>query len=152
MRLLLLALALGSTTAASREPEARSLLGRPLFAPLIPAERLQRLEENLEKARQESRRRPDDADALIWLGRRTAYLGRFREAIAVFTLGMEKHPGDPRFLRHRGHRYISVRELDMAVADLARAGEALQGRPAALQRLVPPGAGPLLCAGTSSRR
>ena len=48
MRLLLLALALGSTTAASREPEARSLLGRPLFAPPIPAERLQRLEENLE--------------------------------------------------------------------------------------------------------
>ncbi|HEU5322314.1 MAG TPA: tetratricopeptide repeat protein, partial [Methylomirabilota bacterium] len=128
MRLLLLTL-LAVSPAQAPGPEARSLLGRPLFAPPIPDERRQRLEKNLAQAEQEARARPDDADALIWLGRRTAYLGRFREAIAVFTRGREKHPGDARFLRHRGHRYISVRELDKAVADLTRAGEMLRGRP-----------------------
>src|SRR5262245_50177770 len=127
MRPLLLALLVAAGQAP--EPEARSLLGRPLFAPAIPDERRQRLEKNLAQAEQEARARPDDADALIWLGRRTAYLGRFREAIAVFTRGLEKHPRDPRFLRHRGHRYVSVRELDKAVADLERAGDLLRWRP-----------------------
>jgi tetratricopeptide (TPR) repeat protein len=129
MRLFLLALLLGPFAETPREPEARSLLGRALFAPAVPEDRRLRLEKNLAQAEQEARARPDDADALIWLGRRTAYLGRFREAIAIFTRGIEKHPGDARFLRHRGHRYISVRELDKAVADLARVGEMLRGRP-----------------------
>jgi tetratricopeptide (TPR) repeat protein len=64
---------------------------------------------------------PDDADAIIWLARRLGYLGRYREAIAVLTRGIEKHPEDIRLYRHRGHRYITVRELDRAVADLSRA-------------------------------
>jgi tetratricopeptide (TPR) repeat protein len=110
-------------------PEARSLLGRPLFAPSIPEERRPRLEHNLEEARREAAARPHDADASIWLGRRTAYLGRFREAIAVYTRALERHPGDPRLLRHRGHRFITVRELDKAVEDLTRASELLRGRP-----------------------
>ena len=95
----------------------------------IPDERRQRLTQNLEQARAALRARPHDADAIVWLGRRTAYLGRFREAIAVYTRGLEKHPADPRLLRHRGHRYVTVRELDKAVADLTRAGDLLRGQP-----------------------
>jgi tetratricopeptide (TPR) repeat protein len=110
-------------------PEARSLLGRPLFAPPIAEERRPRLEHNLEEARREAAARPRDADASIWLGRRTAYLGRFREAIAVYTRALGRHPGDPRLLRHRGHRFITVRELDKAVEDLTRASKLLRGRP-----------------------
>jgi tetratricopeptide (TPR) repeat protein len=66
--------------------------------------------------------------ALIWVGRRTAYLGRYREAIEIYTRGIEQHPDEPRLYRHRGHRYITVRELDRAVADLRRAAELLAGR------------------------
>lgn len=109
-------------------PEARSLLGRPLFPPAIPDERRQRLEQNLEQARRDHRARPHDVETVIWLGRRTAYLGRFREAIDIYTRGIAEHPGDARLLRHRGHRYLSVRELDKAVADLTRAGEMVRGR------------------------
>ncbi len=71
---------------------------------------------------------PDDPDALIWLGRRTAYLGRYREAIAIFTQGVERWPGDARFLRHRGHRWITVREFGRAVADLERAARLVEDR------------------------
>src|SRR5262245_2433747 len=46
------------------------------------------------------------ADNLIWLGRRTAYIGHYKQAIKLFTEGVEKFPDDARFLRHRGHRYI----------------------------------------------
>jgi tetratricopeptide (TPR) repeat protein len=130
MQMLFLAVLLAAAAQApGAQPEARSLLGRPLFPVPIPDERRQRLTQNLEQARAALRARPHDADALIWVGRRTAYLGHFREAIAVFTRGLEKHPADARFLRHRGHRYITVRELDKAVADLTRASELLRGRP-----------------------
>jgi tetratricopeptide (TPR) repeat protein len=106
---------------AEGAPEATSLAGRPLFRPPIPEERRKRLEENLAAARSAFEKNPDDADAIIWLARRLGYLGRFREAIAVLTRGLEKHAQDIRMYRHRGHRYISVRELDKAVADLSRA-------------------------------
>ena len=48
----------------------------------------------------------DDPESLIWYGRRIAYLGYFKEAIKIFTLGIETYPKDARFYRHRGHRYM----------------------------------------------
>jgi tetratricopeptide (TPR) repeat protein len=70
---------------------------------------------------------PGDGDALIWLGRRTAYLGEYGAAIELFSRGVEEHPEDARFLRHRGHRYLTVRELALARADLLRAVELVEG-------------------------
>jgi dipeptidyl aminopeptidase/acylaminoacyl peptidase len=107
--------------AASPAPEATSLLGQPLHPPALPAERKLALEANLAKATAAFVKDPDSADAIIWLGRRTAYLGRYREAIDVYTRGIAKHPDDIRLYRHRGHRYITVRELDKAIADLEKA-------------------------------
>lgn len=74
-------------------------------------------------------RSPDDTDALIWLGRRTAYLGRYQEAIRIFSQGILKHPGDARFYRHRGHRYITVRDFDLAITDLKTAARLTAGKP-----------------------
>jgi tetratricopeptide (TPR) repeat protein len=63
----------------------------------------------------------NNAEALIWYGRRTAYLGYFQEAIKLFTLGIKNHPDDARFYRHRGHRYISTRQYDKAISDFKKA-------------------------------
>ena len=63
----------------------------------------------------------DDPDSLIWYGRRIAYLGYFKEAIKIFTLGIETYPKDARFYRHRGHRYISTRQYDKAINDFEKA-------------------------------
>lgn len=71
---------------------------------------------------------PDNADNLIWYGRRAAYLGKYDEAIALYTEGIEKFTEDPRFLRHRGHRYISTRQFDKAIADLQKASEMIAGQ------------------------
>jgi tetratricopeptide (TPR) repeat protein len=140
-----LALALGLvlvTVAAAQhpagEPEAVSLLGEPLHRPELAPETQARLEADLAAARveadlaatrAEADRAPADPDALIWVGRRLAYLGRYREAIDAFTRGMERHPDDARFYRHRGHRWITVRELDRAVEDLGRAARLVEGHP-----------------------
>lgn len=110
-------------------PEVRSLLGQPLAAPAIAAQDRAQMEARLAEARAAWTKNPDDADALIWLGRRLAYLGRYREAIATFTDGIARHPGDARMRRHRGHRYLTVREIDRAVADLEQAAGLMTDRP-----------------------
>lgn len=110
------------------KPEATSLLGKPLYPAPITPEARRILEENLAKAEVVYGRNPDDADATIWIGRRVAYLGRYREAIDHFSDGVEKHPDDPRMYRHRGHRYITVREFPTAIADLAAAARLIEGK------------------------
>lgn len=123
----LLAVALAAQE-STRQSEATSLLGQPLFAPEMAPQRRSQLEEKLALARSEFEKNPDDAEAIIWLGRRTAYLGRYREAISLFTDGLRKHPTDARLYRHRGHRYLTVRELDPALADLEKAARLVAGQ------------------------
>jgi tetratricopeptide (TPR) repeat protein len=127
-RLLLLTLALLGLQDA-RKPEATSLLGKPLFSVDPPADSRARLENDLAAAQKTLQDDPGSADAAIWVGRRTAYLGRYRDAIAVFSAAIERHPSDARLYRHRGHRYISVREFDNAIRDLSRAASLVAGRP-----------------------
>src|SRR3990170_2034988 len=98
---LIVALAVALSQGAGK-PEATSLLGRPLVPTPPSAEARKTLEDNLGRAKAVHVRNPDDADATIWLGRRTAYLARYRDAIEIFTNGIEKHPTDPRMYRHRG--------------------------------------------------
>ncbi len=64
---------------------------------------------------------PQNADGIIWYGRRTAYLGQYQKAITIFTEGIQKHPEDARMYRHRGHRYITTRQYDKAIADFEKA-------------------------------
>jgi tetratricopeptide (TPR) repeat protein len=88
-----------------------------------------RMEAQLADARAVWEKDRDDADALIWVGRRTAYLGRYREAIEIFSDGIARHPADARMFRHRGHRYLTVREIDKAVADFEKAVNLIAGQP-----------------------
>ena len=69
-----------------------------------------------------------NAEHIVWYGRRTAYLGNYKEAIDIFTRGMQLFPRDPRFLRHRAHRFITLRCFDKAIADLEKATEMILGK------------------------
>ena len=123
----LVALVGSSVSAAELEPETRSLLGRPLFAPeLSPDERVER-EARLAEARAAYDADPASADAAIWLGRRFGYLGRFRDAIDVFSAAIDRHPEDARLYRHRGHRQITLRRFDLAIRDLREAARWIEG-------------------------
>jgi tetratricopeptide (TPR) repeat protein len=109
------------------QPEATSVSGKPLLRIALPDQ--QKLEANLAQAQADLAARPNDADAIIWAGRRLAYLWRYRDAIAMFSKGIALHPNDPRMYRHRGHRYITVREFDRAIADFDKAVALIKGRP-----------------------
>jgi tetratricopeptide (TPR) repeat protein len=69
------------------------------------------------------------ADSSIWLGRRTAYLGRYKEAIAIYTSAIAKYPKDARLYRHRGHRLITLRCFDDAIKDFEKAAKLIKGKP-----------------------
>jgi tetratricopeptide (TPR) repeat protein len=125
----LVASAVAASSQNPATPEATSLLGKPLVSAEPAAEQRTPLEENLARARTDFDRNPDDEHAIIWLGRRIAYLGRYREAIDVFSRGIAKHPESARLLRHRGHRYLTVREIDKAIGDFERAGRLVSGKP-----------------------
>jgi tetratricopeptide (TPR) repeat protein len=114
---------------AAAKPEAMSLLGKPLYAIQLAPEAKKTAEANLQRAREEFAKSPDSADAIVWLGRRLAVAGYVREAIDTFTKGIAKFPNDARFYRHRGHRYVSVREFDKAIADLTKGSQLIAGKP-----------------------
>ncbi|HVT37971.1 MAG TPA: tetratricopeptide repeat protein [Gemmatimonadaceae bacterium] len=63
---------------------------------------------------------PRNVARVIDLGVAQSGARQFREAIATFTRGLEIAPNDPLLYRWRGHRYLSVREFDKAMADLSR--------------------------------
>jgi tetratricopeptide (TPR) repeat protein len=113
--------------------EATSLSGKPLYAPELPAEQRAKLEANLAQAQAELEKQPDDPERIVWVGRRLAYLGRYRDAIAAFSKGIERHPNFAPLYRHRGHRYITVREFDRAISDLEKATTLIKGQPDAIE-------------------
>lgn len=137
MRAIALVLLLVSCRTATVPPAAPAPAPAPAPAeatiavplPPIPPEVQSKREQELAAARAAYEASPDDADALIWLGRRTAYLGRYDEAIAIFTEGIRKHPRDARMLRHRGHRYLSTRQYAKAEADLEKGWSMVRGKP-----------------------
>ncbi len=111
------------------KPEAFSLFGEPLYPISFSKEEKARLDSNLTRAQQELAAHPNDLERVIWVGRRLGYLWRYQEALAVLSQGIAQHPNDAKLYRHRGHRYISVRKFDKAIADLEKASELIRGVP-----------------------
>lgn len=117
-----------AATAWAQKPEATSLSGTPLIIPAsIPNKA--KLDADLAQAEKTLAANPKDGEAIIWVGRRLGYLWRYNDAIAMFTRGIEMDPNNPKFYRHRGHRYISIRQFDRAVADLEKAAQLIKGKP-----------------------
>lgn len=98
-------------------------------APQLSAETRRDFESKLNEARQLFEKDPNSADRIIWLGRRTAYLGRYKDSIRIYTEGIKQFPSDARLYRHRGHRFITLRCFDDAIADFEKAARLIKGRP-----------------------
>src|SRR5687767_8665757 len=97
--------------------------------PQLSAETQRDFETKLKEAQGLVEKDLKSADSLIWLGRRTAYLGRYKHAITIYSKALEHFPSDARLYRHRGHRLITLRCFDAAIADLEKASKLIKGRP-----------------------
>lgn len=60
-------------------------------------------------------------DRYIIAARVEGYIGNHQGAVDLLTEALDAEPGDPRLLRFRGHRRISIRDLDGAIEDLEAA-------------------------------
>ena len=109
--------------------QAISLLGDTLRTFPLSADTKARYEAQLAEAKAAYDRTPTNVDSIVWYGRRLGYLGRIREAIDVYSRGVALYPDNPWLYRHRGHRYLTVRELDRAASDLERAAALTRGKP-----------------------
>ena len=111
--------------AAAEAAEVYSLLGLEYYA---PTDSNPKADSNLVVAQKNF-----DADAseenYIWLGRRLAYKVKYNQAIDVFTEGIAQYPNSYKLYRHRGHRYISQRKFDAAIADFTKAAELMPAAP-----------------------
>jgi tetratricopeptide (TPR) repeat protein len=72
------------------------------------------------RAEQALKANPRDLPLILALGAAQSARWQFREAIATYTRGLELLPNEVMLYRWRGHRYLSVRELDRAMSDLTR--------------------------------
>ena len=63
---------------------------------------------------------PKNVQRFIDLGVAQSGARQFREAIQTFTRAMAVEPNNAMLYRWRGHRHLSVREFDQAMADLTR--------------------------------
>ena len=63
---------------------------------------------------------PDNVDRILDLGLAWSGIRGYREAIETFSRGIEIEPDNALLYRWRGHRYLSVREMDSARTDLER--------------------------------
>jgi len=89
----------------------------------------QLMESDLKEALQRLEASPKDLDALVWAGRRTAYLGNYYQSLDFFSRAIELHPTAAAPYRHRGHRYITLRCFDKAINDFERAVALTTGLP-----------------------
>ncbi|HMJ71436.1 MAG TPA: hypothetical protein VK508_21215 [Cyclobacteriaceae bacterium] len=116
------------STEREKQPVVISLLGTEFYEPERTPQRQSQLDSNLRVAKKNFDADPSEEN-YIWYGRRTAYLMHLDEAVDIFTDGLEKFPGSYKLLRHRGHRYISLRKFDEAIADLSKAEILMSGQP-----------------------
>ncbi len=105
-----------------KEFQGLSLLGDSLKIPERSASQLEPLMAKLNEAKANFEADPSEMNT-IWLGRRYAYLSDYLKAIDVFSEGLEKFPSSHKLYRHRGHRYISLRQFDKAISDFEKAYE-----------------------------
>ena len=117
------------STDDSVTPETISLLGNPLYPKFYSEEVQQQRLEEWQKAADRYVQDSTDLEHIIWYGRRTAYLQKYREAIRIYSQGLKQYPQSARLLRHRGHRYISLRDFDKAIGDFEKAASLMEGKP-----------------------
>lgn len=112
--------------AHSPEAEAVSFSGEPLYAKPADSMAVMKSDSLIQGIRSKPELSEED---YVSMGRSLVGIGQFRKAVNVYTEGLSAFPNSYKLLRHRGHRYINLRELDNAIDDLTRAEELIRNEP-----------------------
>lgn len=106
--------------------QAITLTGDTLYTNIqeLPAAVEQRIDSLIDEAEADH----DLTTMLIWQARKKGYKGDYRGAVEVLSAALENTPEEARLYRHRGHRYISLRQFDKAIDDFEKAAELFEGQ------------------------
>ncbi len=67
-------------------------------------------------------------DSVTWYARMLGWKGQHRKVIEVLTTGLKKYPNSAKLLRHRAHRYLTLREFEKSIEDGLRSAELYEGQ------------------------
>lgn len=109
--------------------EAISFLGDTLWSLPLDQQSGPARARRIREARERSDKQPYDLEIALELARATAAMGRLRDAVTVLTEASGVHTLDPRIYQRRGELLLWLREPDLAIKDLQRAGSLVIGRP-----------------------
>jgi len=123
--LLFLALVIGKSQ-NKVTPQAYSLSGKPLFSSAPDAKTRKKNDSVIQTIQAKGNLTEDD---FIEMGKQLVATSRYKEAVEKYTNGLNKFPESFKILRHRGHRYLTLRKLNLAVADLLKARELIKSQP-----------------------
>ena len=76
-------------------------------------------------------------DTATWYGRVLSYQGYYKEAVDIYSKGIEKFPDSAKLRRHRAHRYFTLRQFDKSIEEGLRSAELYEGKPLEREKLGP---------------
>ncbi|HWA35856.1 MAG TPA: tetratricopeptide repeat protein [Cyclobacteriaceae bacterium] len=107
-------------------PQATSFAGKPLFSTPPTAAALAKSDSVINAIKAKGDLTEDD---YVEIGKQLVATARYKEAVDNYTEGLAKSPNSYKLLRNRGHRYITLRQLDKCIADLTKAEELIRNEP-----------------------
>ncbi len=107
-------------------PQAQTLSGKPLFSAPVDEKVVQKCDSIILVI--QSKPNLSEGD-FIEIGKQLVTKGKYKEAVANFSEGLARFPNSFKLLRYRGHRYLTLRKLDLVVKDLLKARELINSQP-----------------------
>jgi tetratricopeptide (TPR) repeat protein len=108
------------------EPQAYSLAGKPLYSTPPDPKSIAKSDSIIRAIQSKHELMEND---FIEIGKQLVATARYKEAVDNFTMGLKKFPNSFKLLRLRGHRYLTLRKLDLAVIDLLKARGLIKSQP-----------------------
>lgn len=118
----------GEASGQDRDVILTGLDGTKYYPPSLPVETRQKLDSAASKAAADFSSDPSE-EHYIWYGRREAYRYHYPLAMEIFTEGLQRYPASYKLKRHRGHRYMTIRDFDHAIEDLEDAARKMPVTP-----------------------
>lgn len=107
-------------------PQAQSLAGKPLVSPPVDEKIIHKADSILQVIHAKTTLTEDD---FIEIGKQLVAKAMYKEAVANYSEGLMRFPNSFKLLRYRGHRYLTLRKLDLVGKDLLKARELIKSQP-----------------------
>ncbi len=107
-------------------PQAQSLAGKELYSPPVDVKVVQKCDSIIHRIHSKPVLSEDD---YIEIGKQLVTKAKYEETVGNFSEGLVRFPNSFKLLRYRGHRYLTLRKLDLVVKDLLKARELIKSQP-----------------------